>query len=194
MIVTPGKDGNGDDNSKINPDGSVELPDGGDVKYPDAPDGSGETIKVPDGTIIKPDGTVILPDDKDGTITDPDNPGGGRSGGGGGGGGGSSRVAKTYTVTASAAASYGWISGMGDGTFKPNEKIIRAQTATIVNRMLARACDRAFVNGAGVQRFTDVPSTHWAYYQIMEAANSHSHQYDADGYETWTGLNGEDSN
>ena len=99
-----------------------------------------------------------------------------------------------YAKAVNTLASLGIISGMGDGTFKPNEKITRAQTATIVNRMLARVCDRAFVNGEGVQRFNDVPSTHWAYYQIMEAANSHSHQYDADGYETWTGLNGEDSN
>ena len=56
-----------------------------------------------------------------------------------------------------------------------------------MNRMLARTCDRSFTGN--VKNFVDVSTDHWAYYQIMEATNSHTHRYDADGYETWTGLN-----
>ena len=92
-----------------------------------------------------------------------------------------------YYSAISTAASYGWIAGMADGSFQPGAKITRAQAATIVNRMLARACDRSFTGN--VKNFVDVSTDHWAYYQIMEATNSHTHRYDADGYETWTGLN-----
>ena len=77
---------------------------------------------------------------------------------------------------------------MADGSFQPGAKITRAQAATIVNRMLNRTCDRNFVDGGSVRTFTDVPMSHWAYYQIMEATNSHTHRYDTDGYETWIGL------
>ena len=92
-----------------------------------------------------------------------------------------------YYSAISTAASYGWIAGMADGSFQPGAKITRAQAATIVNRMLARTCDRSFTGN--VKNFVDVSTDHWAYYQIMEATNSHTHRYDADGYETWTGLN-----
>ena len=93
-----------------------------------------------------------------------------------------------YYSAISTAASYGWIAGMADGSFQPGAKITRAQAATIVNRMLNRTCDRNFVDGGSVRTFTDVPMSHWAYYQIMEATNSHTHRYDTDGYETWIGL------
>ena len=93
-----------------------------------------------------------------------------------------------YYQQISTAADYGWIAGMADGSFQPGAKITRAQAATIVNRMLNRTCDRNFVDGGSVRTFTDVPMSHWAYYQIMEATNSHTHRYDTDGYETWIGL------
>ena len=67
--VTPDKDGSGNDNSTIDKGtGNVTLPDGGTVKYPDAPHGNGSTVIVPGGTVIKPDGSVVLPDGKDATV------------------------------------------------------------------------------------------------------------------------------
>ena len=86
------------------------------------------------------------------------------------------------------AVSYGWIGGYSDGTFRARATITRAEVATIVNRMLARTADRNFVDGNAVTRFSDVPSTYWAYYNIMEATNAHTHTIDNDGVESWTKL------
>ena len=86
------------------------------------------------------------------------------------------------------AVSYGWIGGYSDGTFRARATITRAEVATIVNRMLARTADRNFVDGSAVTRFSDVPSTYWAYYNIMEATNAHTHTIDNDGVESWTKL------
>ena len=86
------------------------------------------------------------------------------------------------------AVSYGWIGGYSDGTFRPRATITRAEVATIVNRMLARTADRNFVDSSAVTQFVDVPSNYWAYYNIMEATNAHTHTIDNDGVESWTKL------
>ena len=87
------------------------------------------------------------------------------------------------------AASYGWIGGYTDGSFGPNDSITRAQVTTIVNNMLGRSADVDYVNRhtEELNRFTDVPSTHWAYYQIMEATNAHDYDH-VKGQENWTRL------
>ena len=41
---------------------------------------------------------------------------------------------------------YGWIHGYGDGTFRPNNPITRAEVTAIVNNMLGRAADEDFVD------------------------------------------------
>ena len=38
-----------------------------------------------------------------------------------------------------------YMAGMGDGTFRPNEAVTRAQAATIVNAMLKRFADKDYV-------------------------------------------------
>ena len=87
----------------------------------------------------------------------------------------------------SAAVRFGWIKGYEDGSFQPNRLIRRAEAVTIVNRMLDRVADREYIdNHAGLDRFTDVPETHWAYYDIMEAFDSHDYERH-DGKEEWTG-------
>ena len=87
------------------------------------------------------------------------------------------------------AASYGWIGGYTDGSFGPNDSITRAQVTTIVNNMLGRSADVDYVNRhtEELNRFTDVPSTHWAYYQIVEATNAHDYDH-VKGQENWTRL------
>lgn len=84
---------------------------------------------------------------------------------------------------------YGWITGYSDGTFRPNATISRAEVTTITNRMLGRAADETYVNnhGSALRSFTDVTDTHWAYYQIVEATNSHEFEK-ANGAETWKNL------
>ena len=77
---------------------------------------------------------------------------------------------------------------MGDGTFRPYDVITRAQAATIINRMLGAAADRAFVDKYVPNPYKDVSTTHWAYYQIIEASVAHDHGYDAEGVEIWNSL------
>lgn len=65
------------------------------------------------------------------------------------------------------AVSYGWVTGYEDGTFRPEQSIARGETATIVNRMLARIPDRnAIDQGAGI-RFADVGSGCWGFYEVI---------------------------
>ena len=94
-----------------------------------------------------------------------------------------------YAPYVATATSYGWITGVGESRFAPDDLVTRAEAATIVNRMLARSADREFIDGNAVQHFSDVTPDAWYYYQIMEAANGHSHRYSEDGYEVWNGLN-----
>ena len=94
-----------------------------------------------------------------------------------------------YAPYVATATSYGWITGVGESRFAPDDLVTRAEAATIVNRMLARSADREFVGGNAVQHFSDVTPDAWYYYQVMEAANGHSHRYSEDGYEVWNGLN-----
>ena len=86
------------------------------------------------------------------------------------------------------AVNYGWITGVGDSRFAPSEQITRAEAATIVNRMLARSADKAYVDATALRQFPDLSTSHWAYYQIMEASNAHGHRTNADGSESWTNL------
>lgn len=86
------------------------------------------------------------------------------------------------------AVGFGWITGYSDGTFRPNASITRAEVATIVNRMLDRNADHDFVNGNATASFVDVPSNHWAYYNIMEATTPHTHTVDRNGNESWGKL------
>ncbi len=85
---------------------------------------------------------------------------------------------------------YGWITGYEDGTFRPNNTISRAEVTTITNRMLGRAADESYVNNhsSELRVFPDVTNTHWAYYQIVEATNSHDF-VKTDGVENWNDLN-----
>ena len=86
------------------------------------------------------------------------------------------------------AVSYGWINGYGDGSFRPQATITRAEVVTIVNRMLNRTADRNFVDSNATAQFDDVPNTYWAYYNIMEATIAHDHSIDNDGVESWGKL------
>ena len=83
----------------------------------------------------------------------------------------------------------GWISGYTGGAFRPDKSITRAEVAAIVNRMLEREADPAYLaaHQAELLEFRDLPATHWAYDHIMEAANGHTYVSVASG-ETWTGL------
>lgn len=73
------------------------------------------------------------------------------------------------------AAYYGWISGYGDGTFKPTNSINRTEAVKIVNGMLGRIADTSAIDGGLGTRFPDVMPGFWGYYHIVEAATTHTY-------------------
>ena len=75
-----------------------------------------------------------------------------------------------------AAAKHGWINGYGDGSFRADDEINRAEVVTIVNRLLGREADEDYIadNLRKLNTFPDVTKRHWAYYAVMEAANAHT--------------------
>ena len=60
---------------------------------------------------------------------------------------------------------------------------------TIVNRMLDRSADEAYVDRHAdeLEQFTDVPDTHWLDYEVAEATNAHDYDRTS-GSEDWTQL------
>ena len=75
----------------------------------------------------------------------------------------------------SRAATAGWINGYPDGSFKPDNKITRAEVVSITNLMLNRKADEKYVdtNLDKLLKYSDVTKNHWAYYKIFEATNGH---------------------
>ena len=69
------------------------------------------------------------------------------------------------------------IAGYPDGTFRPDAPITRAEIVTILNNFYDRKADAKSLEGIEnlglLKHFTDLNENHWAYYEIMEAANSH---------------------
>ncbi len=67
----------------------------------------------------------------------------------------------------------GWISGYDDGTFLPQRDVTRAEAVKMLNGYLDRAADRDYIESqSGYTVWADVPETHWAYYEIIEASNN----------------------
>lgn len=93
-----------------------------------------------------------------------------------------------YYKAVMSAADYGWVSGYPDGSFGPQRLVTRGEAAVVVNRMLGRQADRDIISDhTGLETFLDVPVSHWAYYDICEAANSHDYTQ-SNGEEVWKGL------
>ena len=68
-----------------------------------------------------------------------------------------------------AATSMGWIRGVGNGQFQPDRGITRAEAVTVMNAALGRTGE-GFAADRDIQKFKDVPATHWAFLQVTEAA------------------------
>ena len=82
---------------------------------------------------------------------------------------------KWYSSYIRQAVQYGLISGYTDGTFRPEQYITRAETVTMINRMLGRNYETATELHSMACPFPDVSQSNWAYGNIMEAAITHKH-------------------
>lgn len=100
------------------------------------------------------------------------------------------------------ATGAGWIDGYTDGTFKPLNNIRRDEAVKVFNAYLYRGVDadgladlHEYVHSGVASNNTedgtdeymtwpDVPSSHWAYYEIIEAANDHALSYTGENKQT----------
>lgn len=72
------------------------------------------------------------------------------------------------------AANHGWITGYEDNTVRPDSRITRAEVVTVTNRMLGRVATAEHTSYIAMPKdFTDVDSTDWFYFDVVEATNDH---------------------
>ena len=89
----------------------------------------------------------------------------------------------------SAAANNGWINGYTDGTFRPNNKITRAEAMTLVNRVLKRLPETAEDLHNDMIKWSDNSDTSaWYYLAVQEATNSHYYDLKENKCEKWSKL------
>ena len=89
----------------------------------------------------------------------------------------------------SAAANNGWINGYTDGTFRPNNKITRAEAMTLVNRVLKRLPETAEDLHNDMIKWSDNSDTSaWYYLAVQEATNSHYYDLKENKHDKWSKL------
>ena len=90
----------------------------------------------------------------------------------------------------SIAANHGWIKGYEDGSFKPDQKITRAETMTLVNRVLNRLPETKDDLHKDMKTWVDnMDETAWYYLDVQEATNSHYFKNKTSTkFEQWTDL------
>ncbi|OKL35502.1 S-layer homology domain-containing protein, partial [Domibacillus mangrovi] len=71
-------------------------------------------------------------------------------------------------------SSIGIITGFGNGSFKPEQPITRAQAVVMLNRLF----ERGPLNGVAKSTFRDISADHWAFRDIEEAAVTHVYHLD----------------
>ena len=81
----------------------------------------------------------------------------------------------------------GWVEGSSKTVFCPESNLTRAETATLLNRVLHRLPEKESDLLANQIAWPDNPETFWGYLAIQEATNSHEYERKADGvHETQT--------
>lgn len=81
----------------------------------------------------------------------------------------------------------GWVEGSSKTVFCPESNLTRAETATLLNRVLHRLPEKESDLLANQIAWPDNPKTFWGYLAIQEATNSHEYERKADGvHETQT--------
>ena len=90
----------------------------------------------------------------------------------------------------SIAYNNGWITGYPNGTFGPQRDITRAETMTLVNRVLNRQPETENDLLPNMVTWTDNANPNaWYYLAVQEATNSHYYKFKTNSkYEKWTEL------
>lgn len=95
-----------------------------------------------------------------------------------------------YNTAVSTLSSMGIITGYPDGTFGPQRDITRAETMTLVNRVLNRQPETEDDLLPNMTVWTDNANPKaWYYLAVQEATNSHYYEFKTNSqYEKWTEL------
>ena len=80
----------------------------------------------------------------------------------------------------------GWISGYPGNTFLPDNNITRAEAVKIINYMLGRGIKKDDVPVELHTLYSDLPTSHWAFAEMIEASVGHDYARGLDGYEKYT--------
>jgi uncharacterized repeat protein (TIGR02543 family) len=84
------------------------------------------------------------------------------------------------------AAANGWVNGYPDGTFKPDQKITRAEAMALVNRVLNRDPEDPSDLLDNMIKWPDNMDTNkWYYLDVQEATNSHTYERTTKITEKW---------
>jgi len=87
------------------------------------------------------------------------------------------------------AAQLGYVTGYGDGTFRPDNLITRAEVATLLNNVLNRHVEAEEDMLDDMVTWPDNTSDKWYYLAVQEATNSHYFERITGGiFETWTEI------
>ena len=80
---------------------------------------------------------------------------------------------------------YGFVEGYEDGTFRPDSYLQRAETATIMNRILGRKPQLGHLSPDMIRWPDNMDTSKWYYLDMQEATNSHDYSKGG-AYESWT--------
>lgn len=83
---------------------------------------------------------------------------------------------KWYVDYVTKAGELGLVTGYSDGTFRPENKVTRAETVTMINRMMGRDPETASELKTITSPFTDTPESAWYYMDMLEASVGHNHE------------------
>lgn len=87
-------------------------------------------------------------------------------------------IGHKYEKEINKAYGNGRIIGYPDGTFKPDNDITRAEAVKMFNNIFLRRPDIDYIDANEIllKKFNDLSKNHWAYYELVEAANTHEYK------------------
>lgn len=77
----------------------------------------------------------------------------------------------------------GLLQGYEDGTYRPEDKITRAEAMTVINKILGRNPSESYVKSLDYNPFTDLEKDKWYYTVVLEATVTHNYYLDNNGLE-----------